>query len=91
VYEALRSERALEGCDRVAGALPRRVQLAELLLHDAEVGERDRDVGVLWSVDGLLDRERALQGHPRRLKVPEVLLHDAEAGECERDLGMLAP
>jgi hypothetical protein len=45
-------------CSRAKG--PRLVALPELLLHAAEVGQRDREVAVLRPVDGLLDRERAL-------------------------------
>src|SRR5215210_2962461 len=41
------AERALEDRDRSLCAHARRVELAEMLLHEAEVGERDRDVGVL--------------------------------------------
>lgn len=40
----LAPEPALEGRDRSLRVLTRHVDLAELLLDDAEVGERDRDL-----------------------------------------------
>ena len=43
-----------------------RLKLPEMLLHNAEVAERDRDLGMLRPVYRLEDRQRALLGPARR-------------------------
>jgi hypothetical protein len=43
----VRPEEALEDRDRAPDARVRRVEFAELLLHDAEVAERERDLATV--------------------------------------------
>ena len=66
-------EEALEDPDRALHLRARLLKLAELLLHDAEVSQRDRDLRVLRPVDGLLDRERIVLGCARLLKLLHAL------------------
>ena len=54
-------QNALEDPERPLQGRACRLKLPNLALHDAEVAQRDRDLGALGPVDGLLDRQRSLQ------------------------------
>lgn len=68
-------EAALEDAQCAASSRARGLKLSPPPLHEAKIGKRDRDLGMLGPVRGLQDRKGVLLRRARRLKISELRLH----------------
>jgi len=74
-------------CERACEGHAGRLKLTKLQLHDAEAGERGRNLGTLEPGDRVEARDRALKQLPGRFVLPTRLL--VLADRCEQPGGLL--